>query len=138
MTSQFMLDTNAVSVFMHGRSVNLDIEIARYRKPALCLSAITYGETLFGLHNRPEAVRLAATANAFFEMVEILPWTAEVAVSYGVLRAEMRRSGKSLQPLDMMIAAHAVSVGAVLVTADQAFKHVPGLETEDWTVARSA
>lgn len=135
MTSRFMLDTNAVSVFMHGRSVALDIKIANYRKPALSISAITYGETLFGLRNRPEAIRLAAAADVLFELVDILPWTGEVADSYGVLRAEMRRA--SLQPLDMLIAAHAVSAGAVLVTADQAFRHVPGLETEDWTLPRS-
>ncbi len=131
-----MLDTNAVSVFMHGRSAALDIKIANYRKPVLSISAITYGETLFGLRNRPEAVRLAATADILFELVDILPWTAEVADSYGILRAEMRRAGISLQPLDMLIAAHAVSAGTVLVTADKAFRHVPGLETEDWTAPR--
>jgi len=137
MTSRYMLDTNAVSAFMHGRSVHLDREIAQYRKPALSLSAITYGETLFGLHNRPDALRLAAAAEILFEMVDILPWTDEVAGSYGVLRAELRRAGKSLQPLDMLIAAHAVSVDAVLVTADKAFRHVPGLKTEDWTAPRA-
>jgi tRNA(fMet)-specific endonuclease VapC len=133
MSGQFILDTNAVSVFMHGRSSILDGEIAARSKPSLAISAITYGETLYGLRNRPEAIRLAAAADMLFAMVDILPWTVEAAETYGLLRAEMRRTGRSLQPLDMLIAAHAVSAGAVLVTADRAFKHVPGLEVEDWT-----
>ena len=137
MTARFMLDTNAVSIFMHGRSPTLDNEIVGHGNPRLSVSAITYGETLYGLRNRPEATRLAATAEMLFKMVEILPWTADAANTYGNLRAEMRRTGKSLQPLDMLIAAHAVSVGSVLVTADKAFRHVPGLESEDWTEPRS-
>lgn len=132
MTGRFILDTNAVSAFMRGRSSSLDSEIASREKSSLAISAITYGEILYGLRNRPEAVRLAAAANVLFAMVEVLPWTAEAAESYGLLRAEMRRAGRSLQPLDMLIAAHAVSVGAVLVTADRAFRHVPGLAVEDW------
>jgi tRNA(fMet)-specific endonuclease VapC len=45
----------------------------------------------------------------------------------------MEQSGKSLQPLDMLIAAHALEAGATLVTNDRAFRHVPGLEIDDWT-----
>ena len=136
MTARFMLDTNAVSVFMHGRSSALDNEVAARVRPSLTISAITYGETLYGLRNRPEATRLAVAANMLFGMVDILPWTAEAAESYGELRARMRRVGTALQPLDMLIAAHAVSVGAILVTADKAFRNVPGLELDDWTAQR--
>lgn len=52
---------------------------------------------------------------------------------YGELRAAMRRIGRGLQPLDMLIAAHALEAGAVLVSSDSAFRHVPGLAVEDWT-----
>jgi tRNA(fMet)-specific endonuclease VapC len=45
----------------------------------------------------------------------------------------MERAVKSLAPLDMLIAAHALEAGATLVTNDRAFRHVPGLETADWT-----
>lgn len=138
MIARFMLDTNAVSAFMHGRSVELDTRIAVHARSSLCVSAVTYGETLYGLRNCPEAVRLATAAEILFRMVEILPWTVQAAESYGALRADMRRSGVALQPLDMLIAAHAASAGAVLVTADKAFRHVPGLETEDWTAPRPA
>ncbi len=127
-----MLDTNAVSAFMRGRSPALDRRIVEIDRDALVISAVAYGETNYGLALRQEAVRLHAMARALFERVSILAWTPETAERYGRLRAEMRSIGKSLQPLDMLIAAHALEAGATLVTSDRAFSHVPGLAVEDW------
>lgn len=130
-----MLDTNVVSAFMHGRNSVLDRRITVHRKSELCVSAITYGETRYGLAKRPEASRLAAAAEALFSSIEILPWTSDVARRYGDIRAELRRQGRALQPLDMLIAAHALEVGATLVTSDRAFRFVPGLSVENWLEA---
>jgi tRNA(fMet)-specific endonuclease VapC len=135
MSTRFILDTNVVSSFMHGRDRQLDARISVYVKPALCLSAVSYGETLYGLFHKPEAMRLAAAAERLFSMVDILPWTMDTARRYGELRVAMRRAGKALQPLDMLIAAHALEAGAVLVSSDTAFRYVPGLTVEDWTAA---
>lgn len=133
MSPPYLLDTNAVSIFMHGRSSSLDDQVFARSKPELCVSAISYGEILYCLASRPEAVRLAATAAKLFELVDILPWTPETALRYGGLRAAIRRAGKTLQPIDMLIAAHALEAGAVLVSSDRAFLHVPGLTVVDWT-----
>lgn len=135
MTPRFMLDTNAVSTFMHGRSRSLDAAISIRRQSELCISAITQGETLFGLANLPHARHLHLVATTLFEMVDVLPWTAKTASAYGKLCAGMKRCGLALQPLDMLIAAHALESVATLVTSDKAFRHVPGLVVEDWTAA---
>jgi tRNA(fMet)-specific endonuclease VapC len=133
MTTRFMLDTNVVSAFMHSRNSLLDRRIANHANRDLCMSAISHGETLYGLARRPDAIHLAAAAAQLLEVVNVLPWTAETATRYGDLRAQMRRSGRALQPLDMLIAAHALEAGATLVTSDGAFQYVPGLAVEDWT-----
>lgn len=133
MTSLFMLDTNAVSAVMHGRNPALDRRVTRSQVGLLCISCVTYGETKFGLALRPGASRLISAADHLFGRIAILPWTRETADGYAWLRAEMRRIGKALAPLDMLIAAHAVEAGATLVTSDRAFLHVPGLSVEDWT-----
>jgi len=63
---------------------------------------------------------------------DVLPWDHAAAESYGSVRAEMAGRGKVLAPLDVLIATHALSVGAVLVTSDKAFAQFPGLTVEDW------
>jgi tRNA(fMet)-specific endonuclease VapC len=84
---------------------------------------------------KPEATKIAQMTEAFFAEVSVLPFTEETARTYAALRVSMERTGKSLGPYDMLIAAHALSVGATLVSADRAFRFAPGLAVEDWTVA---
>ena len=45
----------------------------------------------------------------------------------------MSRVGKVLAPLTLLIAAHALSLSAVLVTNDRAFAMVETLPIEDWS-----
>lgn len=133
MNRPFMLDTNAVSAFMHQNSAVLDRRVAEAGKERLVVSAISYGETHYRLVMNPGARRLWAAAEYLFTTVTVLDWTLETSRRYGRLRAEMRRLGKALQPLDMLIAAHALEAGATLVSNDRAFRQVPGLAVEDWT-----
>jgi len=66
--------------------------------------------------------------------VEILPWDSDAAEIYAQLRTACEREGTPLGTMDMLIAAHSIAVGAVLVTNDQAFYRVKHhLSVEDWT-----
>ncbi len=58
---------------------------------------------------------------------KFFPGSREEAQRYGSLRAKQEAAGKPLGNLDMLIAAHAISVGAILVTNDRAFSNLPGL-----------
>ncbi|MGD9912710.1 MAG: type II toxin-antitoxin system VapC family toxin [Rhizobiaceae bacterium] len=128
-----MLDTNTISVATSGRSIAALHRIAGHIPEALAASAISYGEIWFGLTRRPEATALAHATRKLFEKVPVLPFTTASADRYAQLRTDMQRLGTSLQPLDMLIAAHALEAGATLVSSDRAFRHVPGLTVEDWT-----
>jgi tRNA(fMet)-specific endonuclease VapC len=69
----------------------------------------------------------------FLASVRILPWDRKEAHTYGLVRAKLQNAGKPLGHLDMMIAAHAVAVDAVLVTNDKAFLQVEDLSaTVNW------
>lgn len=125
-----MLDTNTVSYLIRDDLRNAPPGDVQAR--AFFISAITEGELLFGVNRRPDATRLNALIEGFVRSVEIMPFDHAAAACYGELRAVMRRAGKALTSLDMLIAAHALSLGATLVTSDQAFRHVPGLAVEDW------
>ncbi|WP_239441938.1 type II toxin-antitoxin system VapC family toxin [Saezia sanguinis] len=127
-----MLDTNTVSHFIR-QNPQVTKQIVAAPLTSLCISAITEGELLYGLAKRPEAKKLHQLVHEFLKRVDTLAWDMETAGIYGKLRAEMESKGKVLAPLDMMIAAHALTVGAVLVTNDHAFLQVPKVHTEDWS-----
>ncbi|TWB58551.1 type II toxin-antitoxin system VapC family toxin [Nitrospirillum viridazoti] len=129
--TRYLLDTNTVSHLVR-RHPGVSQRVTTMPMSALAVSAITEGELLFGLARRPEAVRLGAGVRELLLRVDVLPWDSHVAEVYGVLRSHMAGSGRSLAPLDMLIAAHARAVDAVLVTNDQAFRQVPNLAIEDW------
>jgi len=124
-----MLDTNAVSAFLKGRSPRLDGWV---REQRCCLSAIVVAEIRYGLEKLPPTSQLLVLAENIFKTLEILPWSEACARVYGRLRAELERSGKPLAAMDLLIASHALSEGCTLVTADQAFTNVAELQLEFW------
>jgi tRNA(fMet)-specific endonuclease VapC len=134
MTRLYLLDTNTVS-YLIKRHPQVTQHLLAVPMHSVCISAITAGELAFGLAKRPEAVALKAAVNEFLRRVEVLPWDAAVAQTYGALRAQMQSKGKPLAALDMQIAAHAVHVNATLITSDHAFLHIDRLMVEDWTEA---
>lgn len=130
---RYMLDTNMVRQAVTRRSVHVLDRLVRIPPASICVSVVTYAESMFGIRRFPEATKLAASNAAFYADTEILPFGEEAADTYGDLRAQMERLGKPLGPLDMLIAAHALAAGATLVSGDRAFRFVPGLAVEDWT-----
>jgi tRNA(fMet)-specific endonuclease VapC len=128
-----MLDTNTVSYLIKAHPV-VARRVVAVPMASLCVSAITEGELLFGLAKRPDAKRLNLAVRELLRRVDVLPWDSAIAERYGAVRADMARQGKILAPLDMLIATHALSVDAVLVTNDRAFGQVDSLHVEDWTV----
>lgn len=130
--THYMLDTHTVSHFLR-RHPAVARRVVATPMPALCISAITQGELLFGLARRPEATALHRLVDEFLRRVDVLPWDSAAATVYGPVRAAAQREGRVLAPMDLLIAAHAQSVGAVLVTNDRAFVQLPELVLEDWT-----
>ncbi|MEI7709969.1 MAG: type II toxin-antitoxin system VapC family toxin [Rhodospirillales bacterium] len=127
-----MLDTDMVGHLVKAHPA----VIARVRAlpmTALCVSAIAEGELRYGLAKRPDATRLFRLVAEVLRHLDILPWDSAAAARYGALRATMERLGRSLGPLDLLIAAHGLSADAVLATNDRAFGMVPDLIVEDWT-----
>jgi tRNA(fMet)-specific endonuclease VapC len=90
--------------------------------PALPISALTQGGIIFGIENKPKALRLRVAVEIFLIAVQIQPWDTSVAPVYEKLRAGLDRAGKFLSGLDMLIAGHALALGATLVTHDRGFR----------------
>ena len=132
----YLLDTNMVSYIVKGRSPAARTRLLALREDEVAaVSAITEAEIRYGLAKRPESTALKSLMDGFLASIQVLPWSRDEADAYGRVRAKLERSGISLGSMDMMIAAHAVATGAVLVTNDKAFDQVGDLTASvNWAV----
>jgi tRNA(fMet)-specific endonuclease VapC len=132
MTARWMLDTNTVSHLIKGHKA-VAWRLVQVPMASLCISAITEGELQFDLAKRPAATQLRKAVHEFLQRVDVLAWDSVIAQVYGRLRAQLQASGKTLGSLDLLIGAHALATGSILVTNDKAFTMADGLQLEDWT-----
>ena len=131
---RFMLDTNMASYIIKGANEAVQKRLDNVPMANVCISSITQAELLRGVAKKPGAKHLPLIVNEFLLRVEILSWDSPAAESWAALRTAFEKAGKSLGAMDMQIAAHAQSCGAILVTNDKAFYNVKKfLSLEDWT-----
>lgn len=123
---RLLLDTNAYSALMRGRN---DVVAVVRRAELLYLSAIVVGELLFGFRNGARYERNRDTFRAFLAnpYVEFLDVTHTTADRFARIASGLRRKGTPIPTNDMWIAAHALEVGADLMSFDRHFEVVEGL-----------
>ena len=111
-----MLDTDTASYLIKGRSPAIEARLAALLPAMICISVMTRAELQYGLRRLPAEHRLHLAVRQFLKVIRVLPWDAEAADWYAQIRHQLVSSGQPIGELDMMIAAHSLSVGAVLVT----------------------
>ena len=132
MNVRWLLDTNAASYAINKKSAAMDRHLRKAPMAELGLSAVTEAELRYGAA-RSGSAPLQNTVEQFLLSVTIFPWDSEAAREYGELRTALERAGQVMGSLDMMIAAHGLALGVVLITNDQAFGRIKRLKVEDWT-----
>lgn len=127
-----MLDTNIVSDLVRNPQGAVMRHIVRVGPEAVCVSVITAAELRYGCARKGSA-KLVANVEAILGSVQILAFDVPADAEYGGIRAELEAAGRPIGPNDLLIAAHACSLGAVLVTANTGeFARVRGLQLENW------
>lgn len=127
-----MLDTSIASAII-GRRIDLDLQLRQLDQADWCISAITRAELMFGAMRRPEAITLARLVQSFLRAARTEPFDERAADEYGRLRSVLQRQGVGIGVADELIAAHALSLGAVIVTDNvRHFERVQGLEVQNW------
>jgi tRNA(fMet)-specific endonuclease VapC len=130
---RYLLDTNIVSFHIRESSAALRRRLSRVDASTVALSVVTEMEIRYGLARNP-GLRSADLVEAFLAGITILPLDSEVASAYAQVRAHLESKGKPIGPLDLMIGAHALSIGATLVTGNVGeFRRIRGLRVVDWT-----
>lgn len=111
-----MLDTDTASYLIKGKSPAIENKLEALAPSMVCISVMTRAELQYGLKRLPADHRLHLVVRQFLKIVRILPWDAEAADWYVDIRRQLVSTGQPIGELDMMIAAHSLSAGAVLVT----------------------
>lgn len=129
----YMLDTN-ICIYLIKRKPAAVLE--RFRQTTISeisISSITLSELFYGVSKSAKPEQNFMALAQFAAPFEILPFDSEAAQFYGDLMARLEKQGAPIGSLDMLIAAHALSVTSTLVTNNEKeFNRVPGLKVENW------
>ena len=128
----YMFDTDTVSFFMKDNPKSIREKVTKHDRDEFCISAVTYAELMFGL-KRNYSKQLDFWLHEILGRFTVIAFDDASAAIYGEIRATLEKSGKPLDNMDMLIAASALSAGAVLVSHNT--KHlskIKGLKVEDW------
>ena len=130
---KYMLDTNiCIYLIKQKPAVVLD----RFKQTdisEISISSITLSELFYGVSKSSKPAQNLMALTQFAAPLEIMPFAGEAAQCYGDLRAHLEIQGTPIGSLDMLIAAHAISLSTTLVTNNEKeFNRVPNLNIENW------
>lgn len=130
---KYLLDTNICIELIRKKSDKLVKQLTDLRVGDVGVSTITVAELQFGaLKSRDPEQNLLALEQFLFPLA-IADFGYDAAAAYGQLRAQLERKGMSIGSMDLLIAAHALSLDLTLVTNNtKEFARVPNLSLEDW------
>ena len=130
---EYMLDTNICIYIIKQKPENVINRFRQFPISSLVISSITLSELEYGVMKSSKADQNKFALSQFVAPLEILPYGDDAAQYYGNLRAFLESQGTPIGSLDMLIAAHALSVDCTLVTNDEKeFSRVPHLRIENW------
>jgi tRNA(fMet)-specific endonuclease VapC len=130
---RYMLDTNICSYILKNHPATVKAHFDEVGSDGLSISTVVLAELYYGAARHPKAITIRREIDHFAALLTVIPWDEAAADHYGVIRSVLERQGTPIGAMDMMIAAHARSCKATLVSNNtKHFKKVPGLLTANW------
>lgn len=130
-----MLDSNICIYIIKQKPPTVLEHFRQYQVGDIAISSITLAELRYGVAKSHYREKNTKALDEFILPLEILPFEEEATRAYGEIRAALEKAGIPIGSMDLLIAAHAASLGVTLVTNNtREFSRVPGLTVVDWTV----
>ena len=130
-----LLDTNICIYIINAKPPTVLQRFRDYRMGEVGVCTVVAAELAFGVAKSGSA-RNRHALELFLAPLTLMPFDEAAVLAYGTLRSELERQGKQIGALDTMIAAHALSQQATLVTNNTSeFARVPGLRLDNWVDA---
>src|ERR1700746_583505 len=115
---RYLLDTNIVSDLGRNPQGKIAEQVFTVGEPKVCTSIIVAAELRYGAEKK-QSPRLSAQLDAVLGALDILRFEKPADASYGTIRAQLERAGKPIGANDLLIAAHALTLGYTLVTDNE-------------------
>lgn len=130
---KYLLDTN-ICIYIIKKKPEIVLKKVQTLSPNdICVSSITVAELRYGVEKSQHVAKNQQALEWFLLPLSIMPFNMDAAISYGKIRAELEAKGQPIGSLDILIAAHALSLGYTVVTNNtREFNRVPGLRVENW------
>jgi tRNA(fMet)-specific endonuclease VapC len=129
---RYLLDTNVISDLVRHPKGRVARRIRQVGQSNICTSIIVVCESRFGVAKRG-SVRLSQQLEVILKALIVEPFEAPADTAYATLRSDLERNGTPISGNDMLIAAHAITLGAILITANEReFARVQSLRCENW------
>jgi len=130
---RFMLDTDSCIALIKRKPSTILRRLISLSPGEAGISAITLAELRYGVAKSAQREKNAFALDEFLLPLEVADFDEPAAESYGMVRAALENAGTPVGPLDTQIGAHALSLGATLVTHNSSeFQRIRGLAVEDW------
>ena len=131
----YLLDTNICIFAIKRKPANVLETIGNKSKGGLHISSLTIGELEYGVHNSSHIEKNRIALLKFVSVFTIIDFQDADAIHYGQLKAELKKEGRIIGPIDMLLAAQALRNDLILVTNNVAqFSRIVGLKIEDWSM----
>lgn len=129
---RYLLDTNIISDIVRNPKGRAAKRIRQVGEANVCTSIIVTSEARFGVAKR-NSPQLTQQLEAVLKRLDIVAFEAPADVTYAAVRSELEKQGRPIGGNDLFIAAHALTLGATLVTANESeFARIDGLKCENW------
>ena len=131
---RYMLDTNICIYTIKHKPEKVFQRLQEINPEDICVSSVTYAELVHGVEKSAAVEKNRLALLMLLANIEILNFDVDAADCYGKIKADLDKKGTPIDPLDMMIAGHAISMGYAVVTNNvKEFSRVQGLILENWT-----
>ncbi len=135
MSSVYMLDTDICAFILRRSSPTLLKRIEAVPLQEQSVSMITLAELLYGVQVSSSKKANRTAVDVLMRHLAVMEWSRDAAEHYAEIRADLKKRGQLIGSNDLLIAAHARSIGAVMVTNNvKDFRRVKGLKIENWVV----
>ncbi len=135
---KFLIDTNICIYIMNNRPPEVFQKFKSIQVGDIGISSITVSELHYGVSKSKRIEENLKRLEEFLVPFEVLPYDENASKYYGRIRSHLEKQGNLIGPLDLLIAAHALSNGLILITNNEKeFKRIKSLKTENWAEASS-